>query len=268
MKHNLTELIFILDKSGSMEHLQDETIKQFNSLIESQKKVDGEAFVTTVLFDTVYKTLHEHVNLQKVTQMTREDYQSFGGTALLDAVGKTIDEVGIRLAHTPEEERPEKIIVAIMTDGEENASREYTYEQVKGKIEHQKEKYSWTFLFFGNGIDAVKEAGSLGISPDFAIRSEHTQRGIRNSFASMDMCILRMRDNDRASQILATKIEDMDLSVRTYNLLKTANIQTVEDLTRLTEQKLLQIKGFGRKAVEEVVEKLESCGFSLEKEED
>lgn len=168
MKKNLTEMVFILDRSGSMSRLTSDTIGGFNSMIEKQKTEDGEAFVTTVLFDDNYELLHDHIDIQKIESITSRDYYARGCTALLDAVGKTINSIGSRLSATPEEERPEKVIFVITTDGEENASREFTRQTVKDMIEHQQNKYSWTFMFLGANIDAVSEARSLGIDSGYA----------------------------------------------------------------------------------------------------
>lgn len=168
MKQGLTEMVFILDRSGSMHHLTNDTIGGFNSMIESQKVQEGEAYVTTVLFDDYYEVLHDHVNIQDIKEITNKDYFARGCTALLDAVGKTIISVGQRLSETPEEERPEKVIFVITTDGMENASQEFTKAKVKEMIEHQQDVYSWTFMFLGANIDAVGEGSSLGIKPMFA----------------------------------------------------------------------------------------------------
>ena len=168
MKKGLTELVFILDKSGSMDHLTSDTIGGFNSMIASQKQEDGEAYVTTVLFSSQHTILHDHINVQEVQPITEKDYYAMGMTALLDAVGNTIDLVGQRLSDTPEEERPEKVIFVITTDGMENSSKEFTKSKVKEMIEHQQDVYSWTFMFLGANIDAVKEGTDLGIKSKFS----------------------------------------------------------------------------------------------------
>ena len=168
MKKNLTEIVFLLDSSGSMGELVDDTIGGFNSMIEQQKKEDGEAYVTTVLFDSYVFMLHNHININEIEPMTRRDYVAGGMTALLDAVGTTINSIGERLANTPEEERPEKVIFVITTDGHENASMEFTREKVKEMIEHQQNVYSWVFMFLGANMDAVAEAGNYGISAAFS----------------------------------------------------------------------------------------------------
>lgn len=164
MKKNLTEMVFILDRSGSMSGLETDTIGGFNSMIEKQKSEEGEAYVTTVLFDHEYELLHDHIDVKMVEPINNHDYFARGTTALLDAVGKTVDSIGARLSKTPEEDRPEKVIFVITTDGYENDSKEYSKTKVKEMIEHQQEKYSWTFMFLGANIDAVGEAASIGIN--------------------------------------------------------------------------------------------------------
>lgn len=168
MKKGLTEVVFILDMSGSMGPFADDTIGGFNSMIEDQKKDPGETRVTTVLFNHSHDVIHNCIPVEEVPKMTRNEYHPFGSTALLDTVGLTIDNVGQRLADTPEEERPEKVIFVITTDGYENSSSDYTKAKVKEMIEHQQNKYSWTFMFLGANIDAVSEANSLGISSSYS----------------------------------------------------------------------------------------------------
>lgn len=163
MKDNLTEIVFILDQSGSMSPLQNDTIGGYNQYVEGQKAAEGEAYLTTVLFDTGYELLHDHVNIQDVEPLTTHDYWPSGGTALMDAIGRTINSVGKRLSDTPEEERPAHVIFVITTDGYENSSHEFTREQVKQMVKHQQEKYSWQFIFIGAGIDAYQEAESIGL---------------------------------------------------------------------------------------------------------
>ena len=158
MRENLTEMVFVLDRSGSMSGLAADTIGGFNELIEKQKKIEGDAYVTTVLFDHEYEVLHDHVALGEVAPLTDKEYFARGSTALLDAVGRTINAVGARLGATPEEERPAHVVFVITTDGMENASREYTAKQVREMVEHQQQKYSWQFVFLGANMDAVSEA--------------------------------------------------------------------------------------------------------------
>ena len=183
MNNNLTELIFVLDRSGSMEHLTEETIGGFNSLIERQKDdTNGDVYVTTVLFDDQYQILHDHQNIGDIPRLTRKEYYARGCTALLDAVGKTIDTVGERLSATDEADRPGKILFVITTDGYENASRNYSKKKVKEMINLQQDTYSWKFLFLGADIDAVGEADSIGIRSARACKPTATASGIASSF--------------------------------------------------------------------------------------
>ena len=169
MKKNLTEIVFILDRSGSMAGLEADTIGGFNSMIEKQKATPGEAYVSTVLFDNHSEVIHDRVDIQKIRPMTREDYWVRGCTALLDAVGKAIHHIGNVHKYAREEDRPEKTIFIITTDGMENASRTYSARKVKQMIQRQKEQYGWEFLFLGANIDAVGTAANLGISEDRAV---------------------------------------------------------------------------------------------------
>ena len=177
MKKNLTELVFILDRSGSMSGLEDDTIGGFNAIIQKQKAEPGEAFVSTVLFDNESIVLPDRVDIQRVAPMTREDYWVRGCTALLDAVGGAIHHIGNVHKYAREEDRPEKTLFVITTDGMENASREYTYDRLKLMIQRQKEKYGWEFLFLGANIDAAREAARFGIDEDRAANYHADHKG-------------------------------------------------------------------------------------------
>jgi len=168
MKKNLTELVFILDRSGSMAGLEKDTIGGFNAMIEKQKQEAGEAYISTVLFDNTSEVIHDRLTLDAIPKLTEKEYYVRGCTALLDAVGSAIHHIGNVHKYAREEDRPEKTLFVITTDGMENASRTYTYDKVKAMIEQQKEKYGWEFLFLGANIDAAREAARFGISADRA----------------------------------------------------------------------------------------------------
>ena len=167
MKTGLTELVFVVDRSGSMDGLESDTIGGFNATLEAHRKEEGEALVTTVLFDNEVEVLHDRLPIAEVAPITEKEYWVRGCTALLDAVGGAVNHISRVHGYLPEEMRPEHTIVVITTDGMENASREYNYDQVK-KLISKKEAEGWNFLFLGANIDAVAEAGRIGIAPDFA----------------------------------------------------------------------------------------------------
>jgi uncharacterized protein YegL len=180
MNKNVTEIIFLLDRSGSMGGLESDTIGGFNAFVKKQSEL-GETLLTTVLFDDEYEVLWNGVDA-KIAKLTDKEYYVRGCTAVLDAVGKTILEVGHRLSRTDEAERPGKVIFVITTDGLENASIEFTYAKVKELIKHQQEKYSWEFIFMGANIDAAKEADSLGIEADNAFKFEASEVGVEKMY--------------------------------------------------------------------------------------
>ena len=177
MKKNLTELVFILDRSGSMAGLEKDTIGGFNAMLEKQKGEPGEAVISTVLFDNRCEVIHDRVALERVPALTRKEYYVRGCTALLDAVGGAIHHIGNVHKYAREEDRPERTLFVITTDGMENASRRYDYPRVKAMIERQKEKYGWEFLFLGANIDAAREAARFGIHAENAVNYHADQMG-------------------------------------------------------------------------------------------
>lgn len=195
MKKNLTELIFILDKSGSMAGLERDTIGGFNSMLSKQKGVDGECRITTVLFDNQYQLLHDRIDIQAVSPMT----QVGGSTALLDAMGRTIQKLVNVQKSTAEEYRAERVIFVIITDGEENSSREYSSQKVKAMIEQEK-KYGWEFVFLGANIDAVETAGRFGISPDRAADYVPDSAGTELNFLVLNDVVAEFRASQAMPQ--------------------------------------------------------------------
>jgi uncharacterized protein YegL len=194
MKKGLTELVFILDKSGSMSGLEKDTIGGYNSMLAKQQAVDGECHITTVLFDNDYELLHDRIDLKAVSPITEREYQVGGSTALLDAIGRTIHKIGNAQRNTADDYRAEKVIFVIITDGEENASREYSAEKVKAQIERQKTKYGWEFIFLGANIDAVETAGSFGIAPDRAVEYLADSEGTTLNFTMMSKAVMSIRE--------------------------------------------------------------------------
>ncbi len=193
MKRGLTELVFILDRSGSKSGLESDTIGGYNAMLAKQKNEPGEAVVTTVLFDDRYELLHNRLNLRGVKPLTEKDYYVRGCTALLDAVGKTINTIINVQKHTAAGERAEHVMFVITTDGMENASREFTYEQVRRLIEQQKNKYGWEFIFLGANIDAIAVADRFGISEDRAANFHADSNGTLLNFAVISEAVSELR---------------------------------------------------------------------------
>ena len=193
MKKQLTEIVFILDRSGSMCGLEADTIGGFNSLIAKQKKEDGEALISTILFDDCTEVLHDRVPLDRIKPMTEEDYYVRGCTALLDALGKAIKHISTVHKYAREEDRPSKTIFIITTDGKENASRQYSSERVKKMVEERKSKYGWEFLFLGANIDAVETAGHFGISKDRAVNYHSDAEGTALNYEVLSDAICSVR---------------------------------------------------------------------------
>ena len=193
MKKNLTEMIFILDRSGSMHGLEADTIGGFNSLIDKQKKEPGEALVSAVLFNGDSKVLYDRIDIHRIEPMTEAQYAASGCTALLDALGGAIHHIGNVHKYAREEDIPEHTIFIITTDGMENASHIYSSEEVKKMIEKEKTLYGWEFLFLGANIDAVETAGRFGIGSDRAVRFHNDPRGIRLNYETVSRTVGRMR---------------------------------------------------------------------------
>ncbi len=208
MKKDLVELVFILDRSGSMSGLEDDTIGGYNAMLEKQKKEPGEAIITTVLFDDRYELLHDRINLHGIEPITDKEYFVRGSTALLDAVGRTINKIGNAQKHTVEEERAERVLFVITTDGMENASREFTYEKVKQMIEHQKCKYGWEFIFLGANIDAISTAERFGISKDRATNYNADSEGTLLNYEVISETVSCIRANREISKDWKERIDE------------------------------------------------------------
>jgi uncharacterized protein YegL len=208
MKTNLTELVFILDRSGSMSGLESDTIGGFNAMLKRQKEETGDAIVTTVLFDDKYELLHDRINIKAITPISEKDYYVCGSTALLDAVGKTIQKIVSVQKHTAEELRADKIMFVITTDGMENASSEYTYGRIKKMVEHQKTKYGWEFIFLGANIDAVETAARFGIREDRAANYHADSEGTLLNYEAVSCVVSELRTNKAIDKTWKSKIDD------------------------------------------------------------
>ena len=207
MRKNLTEIVFILDRSGSMSGLELDTIGGFNSLIRKQQKEEGEAYVSTVLFDDYTEVLHDRIDIRNVKPMTENEYYVRGCTALLDAVGGAIHHIGNVHKYAREEARPEKTLFIITTDGMENASRKYSYSKVRDMIQRQKEKYGWEFLFLGANIDAVAEADRLGIDADRAVNYECDSVGTEVNYRVLSEAVMKVRKKEALGNDWKEEIE-------------------------------------------------------------
>lgn len=193
MKNNVTELVFILDRSGSMSGFEADTIGGFNSTIEKQKKQEGKVYVSTVLFDNYSEVLHDRVDINEIKPMTDKDYDVRGCTALLDAIGGAIRHIGNIHKYARPEDVPEHTIFVITTDGMENASQHYSSEDIKAKIKRQTEKYGWEFIFLAANIDAAETAESIGIRRDRAANYRQTEKGVERSYYAMSEAITSVR---------------------------------------------------------------------------
>jgi len=194
MKKGLTELVFVLDKSGSMGGLEKDTIGGYNAMLAKQQAIEGECHITTVLFDNNYELLHDRIDIKGVSLITEKEYCVGGSTALLDAIGRTIYKIGNAQSHTSDDYRADKVLFIIITDGEENSSREYTAEKIKKQIEHQKTKYGWEFIFLGANIDAVETAMRFGISENRAQNFHADSKGVELNFHVMSAAVATYRE--------------------------------------------------------------------------
>jgi len=194
MKTNLTELVFILDRSGSMAGLESDTIGGFNGMLEKQKKEPGNAMITTVLFDDQLELLHDRYDIRRIRPVTEKEYYVRGSTALLDAIGTTIDRLGNFQKFTCENQRADKVIVVITTDGMENASRKYSYSDVQKMINRQKTRFGWEFIFLGANIDAIATAAKFGIDADHTSNFNADKKGLDVTFSSMNEFVANVRN--------------------------------------------------------------------------
>lgn len=207
-KNNLTELVFILDRSGSMSGLESDTIGGFNAMIAKQKKEEGEAYVSTILFDNVSEVLHDRINLKEIPKMTSKDYTVRGCTALIDAIGGAIKHIGNIHKYARPEDVPAHTMFIITTDGQENASHRFSSDEVKKMIENKKEKYGWEFLFIGANIDAVETAARFGIDRNRAVNYNADSKGTQILYETLSAPICAMRADAAISDDWSLDIEN------------------------------------------------------------
>ena len=208
MKKGLTEIVFILDRSGSMSGLETDTIGGYNGMLAKQKKEEGEALISTILFDDRVEVLHDRKNLNSVEPMTDKEYFVRGCTALLDAVGQAIRHIGDTQKALPDDEKPEKTLFIITTDGMENASKEYSYAKVKKMVEKKKKKHGWEFIFLGANIDAIDVAGKFGVAANRAVRYECDSKGTKLNFDIMSKMVSCARSCGSAAKMTEAFDED------------------------------------------------------------
>ena len=212
MKKNFTELVFVIDKSGSMSGLEKDTIGGFNSMLNKQRDEEGEVAITTVLFDDKMKVLHDRADLAKVVNLSNKDYQVGGCTALLDALGKTIKHINKVQKSLPEDECPDRTMFIITTDGQENSSHEYSYEKIKKMIEKKRDKKKWEFLFLAANMDAISAAANMGIAADRAVRYHCDSVGTAVNYAVLNKTISKYRECD--DEHLADVLTDWDTDIK------------------------------------------------------
>ncbi|MBQ8447630.1 MAG: hypothetical protein IJX27_01705 [Clostridia bacterium] len=208
MKNNITELVFILDRSGSMAGFEADTIGGFNATVEKQRQEEGKVYVSTVLFDNVSEVIHDRVDINEIKPMTRKDYNVRGCTALLDAIGGAIHHIGNIHKYARPEDVPEHTVFVITTDGMENASRRYSSDEIKSKIKRQTEKYGWEFIFLAANIDAVETAENIGIRRERAANYCQTSEGVERSYRAMSEAITSVRNNRADKMNLEKYLEE------------------------------------------------------------
>jgi uncharacterized protein YegL len=207
MKKDVTELVFVLDKSGSMAGLEGDTIGGYNSILKKQQKGEGEVIVTTLLFNHQYELLHDRINIKGISPITEEDYEVGGTTALLDAIGFAIQKIKNVQKKTKEEERAEKVLFVITTDGMENASREFTSSKIKNMIQQQKKKHGWEFMFLGANIDAISTAAQFGIDEDFAVEYHADKEGTQLNYQVLNEAVMNFRKEKKMDRNWKQEIE-------------------------------------------------------------
>ena len=212
MKKGSTELVFILDRSGSMSGLEDDTVGGYNSMMDKQREVEGEVIVTTVLFDDKYELLHDRINFKDLIPMTREEYYVRGSTALIDAIGRTIKKVENAQTHIAEKSKADKVIFVITTDGYENASREFSAQQVKKMVEDKRLHSGWEFIFMGANIDAVETAKMYGVAESCAVNYHSDKKGeaTRSRVLGETLCAMRKSEKALSSQEMMSCLSEID----------------------------------------------------------
>lgn len=207
MKKDTMELVMILDRSGSMAGLVSDTVGGFNAMIERQRKLPGEVYVSTVLFNSCSTVLHDRVPIEKIEPLTENEYQPAGCTALIDALGDAIHHIGLVHKYARPDDVPEKTLFVITTDGMENASRKYDADEVRAKIRRQQERYGWEFLFLGANIDAVETARRYGIREDRAVNFHADRLGVRKSMESVSEAAVILRTRPTLSEDWKAEVE-------------------------------------------------------------
>jgi len=210
---NKIECVFILDRSGSMAGLESDTISGFNGLLNKQRNEEGEALITTVLFDHEYELLHDRINVKSIQNISENEYYVRGSTALLDAIGLTIDKIGNVQKMTRVEDRADKVLFVITTDGMENSSRKYNYARIKKMIQHQKRKYQWEFIFMGANMDAIGMASKFGIDSNRAVNYHSDKKGTQLNYESMNKVVSNLRMSKSIKEDWKNEI-DKDFSSR------------------------------------------------------